>query len=213
MKTSSSEAVFVIQDRDTLKVIADPLRWQIMELLVLEPLTVKELGEKLGLSPSKLYYHVNTLEDHGLVKVAETRIVSGIIEKHYQAVSSKLDINPELLSFTELSGRENINTILLSTIDATRDDLLRSLQARAFEIDHGMPQRPRHVLINRVLSRIPDEHALEFKDRLTSLIKEFSAADQEGDAQPFALTVAYYPAFYYRELDLDQKSGEVEKHG
>lgn len=212
MKKSSYGTIFVIQDRDTLKMIADPLRWQIMELLVLDQLTIKELGEKLGLSPSKLYYHVNQLEEHGLVKVAETRIVSGIIEKRFQAVSSKLDINPELLSFSELSGRENINTILISTIDATRDDLLRSLQARAFEIDHGAPQQPRHVLINRVLSRIPEDRAIEFKDRLAALLEEFGAADQEGDLQPFALTIAYYPAFYYREMEKEQKSGEEETH-
>lgn len=213
MKKSSHGTIFVIQDRDTLKMIADPLRWQIMELLVLDQLTIKELGEKLGLSPSKLYYHVNQLEEHGLVKVAETRIVSGIIEKRFQAVSSKLDINPELLSFSELSGRENINTILISTIDATRDDLLRSLEARAFEIDHGAPQQPRHVLINRVLSRIPEDRAIEFKDRLAALLEEFGAVDQEGDLQPFALTIAYYPAFYYREMENEQKSGEEETHG
>ena len=68
----------VIDNLETLKVLADQLRKRIMEQFD-EPSTVKEVARKLGTSPSKLYYHVNLLEEHGLLKVTDTRIVSGII--------------------------------------------------------------------------------------------------------------------------------------
>jgi len=199
-KKSVNSSLFVIDNLETLKVIADPLRWQILELLVLNAMTVKELGEKLGLAPSKLYYHISQLEEHGLVSIAETRIVSGIIEKRYQATAEAIDIDPALLSFSTDAGRDNIHTVLLATIDATREDLLRSLQARAFELEQGAAQQPRHVLVNRALSRIPEEQAEAFKHRLKELIQEFSAADAEDADQAFALTIAYYPAFYYRDI-------------
>jgi DNA-binding transcriptional ArsR family regulator len=210
MKSIKNTTPFMIKDLDTLKVIADPLRFQLLELLALEPMTVKQLAEKLGLAPSKLYYHVNMLEDYGLIEVADTRIVSGIIEKHYSVISDSVDILPELLSFTSQAGRENINTLLISTIDATREDLLRSLQARAFELDQGASEQTRHVMINRTLSRLPEEQAEEFIHKLKNLMDEFDSADSSGDNQAFALTIAYYPTFYYKELDA---SVEDEQHG
>ena len=57
MGTVKREGVFVINDLETLKVVADPVRNQIMEVLEKKPQNVKEVAEKLGLAPSKLYYH------------------------------------------------------------------------------------------------------------------------------------------------------------
>ena len=55
--------ILILSDLDAVKAIADPLRNQIIEVLSPEPLTVNQIGEKLGLAPSKLYYHVNMLEN------------------------------------------------------------------------------------------------------------------------------------------------------
>jgi DNA-binding transcriptional ArsR family regulator len=200
VKTFTDQTSFIIKDLETLKVIADPLRFQVLDLLVIEPLTVKQLAEKLGLAPSKLYYHVNMLEEHGLIQVADTRVVSGIIEKTYRASSPGIDIDPSLLTFTTTTGRENVNALLVSTIDATREDLLRSLQARAFALDQGAAEQPRQIVINRALSRLSEERAQEFAKRLHDLLDEFGELDEvDSDHQKFALTVAYYPAFYYAE--------------
>lgn len=199
-----SKGIFRINDLETLKVIADPLRYQVMETLAHQPLTVKQVAEKLGLAASKLYYHVNLMEKHGLIRVVDTRIVSGIIEKRYQATTPNLDIDPALLSFTTETGKENINTLVVTAIDATREDILRSLQARAFELEQGAQAHPRQTILNRSLSRMPDARAEEFHERLKALVEEFDAADEHAsseDLQAYALTVAFYPSFYFREIE------------
>lgn len=202
-KGATHDRIFVIDNLETLKVIADPLRLQILELLIMKPQTVKDLGEKLGLTANKLYYHVNQLEAHGLVQVVETRQIANMIEKTYGATTEELDIDPDLLSFASPSGRENINSMLLSTIDATREDLLRSLQARAFELEQGAPIQTREVLIQRTLSRLPEERASEFKWRLAELLNEFAQEDSAENDQAYALTIACYPTFYYPIQDSD----------
>ena len=52
---------YLIQDLEALRVIADPLRAQIINLLVTEPQTVRQVAEKLRVTPSKLYYHFSLL--------------------------------------------------------------------------------------------------------------------------------------------------------
>jgi DNA-binding transcriptional ArsR family regulator len=137
MKKHQITKTFLIQDLETLKVIADPLRSQILELLIHEALNVRQVAEKLGLSPSKLYYHVNLLEKHGLVEVVDTRVVANMIEKIYRATAPDVDIDPALLSFMTDSGKENINSLIAGIIDSTRADFLRSLEARAFDLERG----------------------------------------------------------------------------
>ena len=40
-----------------------------------------EYAGRLGLAPTRLYYHINLLEKHGLLVVDETRTVGNLIEK------------------------------------------------------------------------------------------------------------------------------------
>lgn len=198
-KENQEQLTHIIRELETLKVISDPLRWQMIELLTVKPQTVKQLAEKLGLAPSKLYYHINLIENYGLIQVVETRLVSGILEKHYQTIAPEFEIDPELLNFGTRAGRESINAILLSTLDATRDDLLRSLQARAFALDSGATPHPRTANVTRQISRIPEDKAAEFSKRLFTLMQEFEAADDEQGDQTYAMMVALYPTYYYLE--------------
>jgi len=206
MGHTKREGVFTIKDLETLKVVADPVRNQIMEVLEKKPQNVKEVADKLGLAPSKLYYHFNMLEKVGLIQVVETRQVANLIEKYYQSTSSFVDIDPNLLNFSTAEGKENLYTMVTSTIDTTREDLLRSLQARSLQIEQGIAGKLRAVTLSRYLSNMSDEKANEFHQRLAELLDEFIDNDtKDPDQQTFAMTLALYPSFYYRDLSNENK--------
>ncbi len=195
--------IFLIEDLETLRTFADPLRAQIYEILLQAPANVRQVGERLGLSPSRLYYHFNLMEKLGLIRVVETRMVANMVEKVYRSVAYKLDVANALLDFGSDSGQQAIHGLLTSGLEATRDDLLRSLQVRQMALEQGAQPKPRQMMVNRTTARIPDALADAFRDRLQSLIAEFEQADQaqdEGgeDLQDYALLVAFYPSFYFR---------------
>ncbi|HSM24871.1 MAG TPA: winged helix-turn-helix domain-containing protein [Anaerolineaceae bacterium] len=207
MGETKKEGVFVIRDLETLKVIADPVRNQILEVLEKKPQNVKEVAEKLGLAPSKLYYHFNMLEKVELIKVVETRQVANLIEKYYSSTAAFIDIDHNLLNFSTTEGKENIFTMVTSTVDTTREDLLRSLHARSFQLERGAMGKPRSMMVTRYVSNLSDETADEFHKRLDALLAEFIEADtKDADQQAYALTIALYPSFYFR--DVDQKENE-----
>ncbi len=198
-KDKQEKKRFHIGDLETLRAIADPLRVQIMELLEGQSLTVKQVAEKLGLAPSKLYYHFGALEKLNMIEVAETRMVANMLEKTYRSAADILDVDPALFKFNKDGDNEPINILLSSTIDATREDLLRSMQARQFQLDQGADETPRRVIVNRVVSSVSEKRIEEFQERLLKLIQEFEAEDKTSKLadQPYALTVAFYPSFYF----------------
>ncbi len=199
MKKTQDKKRYHVSDLETLRAIADPLRVQILELMEGQSLTVKQVAEKLGLAPSKLYYHFGALEKLGLIEVAETRMVANMLEKKFRSNADLLDVDPALFNFSKVGDNEPINILLASTIDATRDDLLRSLQARQFQLEQGADEQPRRLIINRVVSRVPEQRIDEFQERLMKLLQEFEAEDQTSKSsdQPYALTLAFYPSFYF----------------
>jgi DNA-binding transcriptional ArsR family regulator len=94
MEQSSVEveppAVRNVNEVEVLKALADPTRLAIISALMksggdLPIMSVKELAAELGEPQTKLYRHVRQLEAVGLIRVASTRVVSGILEQRYQA--------------------------------------------------------------------------------------------------------------------------------
>lgn len=195
---------YTVRDIDVLKVITDPLRLQVIDILSHEPLSPKQIAQKLGLATSKLYYHLTLLEQHGLIAVVETRTLANLIERVYRATFTYLEIDRSLLSFTTHAGQENIYDLVSSTLNVTRDDVLRSFQSRAFNLEQGTDQpHPRNAMINRNISRLSEAQHRAFFERLEALVTEFATADEASTSndQLYALQIAFYPSFYYPAED------------
>jgi len=73
----------VISDFELAKLMMDPKRSSILAAAA-EPVTVKQIADKLGEVPSRLYYHVKKLEDANLLRVVETKQQGNLIERYYQ---------------------------------------------------------------------------------------------------------------------------------
>lgn len=201
MEQFQPKDVLVIEDLDALKVIADPLRTQIIEILTHQQATVKQVADKLGLAPSKLYYHVNMLENAGFIVVVETRMVANMQEKYYRTVAHSFELDETLLTFHTDTGRDSVHTILNNVFDTTKDDIQRSLQARLFALDQGDSENQRRFMLTRQTGYISEERADEFMERLQMLLKEFvqDTVDNKTaeSAQNYAFTIAFYPSIYY----------------
>jgi DNA-binding transcriptional ArsR family regulator len=209
MKKNKEKTPFQIKDLETLRAVSDPLRVQIVELLIAGNLTVKQVAEKLGLAPSKLYYHFATLEKLGLIEVAETHMVANMVEKTYQSSADVLSVDPALFQFSREGENEPFNMAINSVIDATREDIIRSLQARQFQLEQGAQEQPRRFIINRIVSRVPEARVGEFQERLVTLLQEFESENDTSargaKLQPYALTVAFYPSFYFEAPKKEKK--------
>jgi len=69
-------------------VLGHDVRIDLVELMGLTPdvnWTTKDLAEHVVMNQTNLYHHVHLLEESGLIVVAATRRVNGIIEKQYCA--------------------------------------------------------------------------------------------------------------------------------
>lgn len=168
---------FVIEDLETLKVLADPLRLRLCELME-KPTTVKHVAEKLDLLPTKLYYHINLLEKHGLIVLVDTRIVSGIIEKHYQIAAKTVKVARHLLSTGEDSESGGLNLTLTTMLDTTREELIESVQSGMVELAED-GERHKSLSIQMGVVNLTDEQATDFYKEVESLFERYRQLSSE----------------------------------
>jgi DNA-binding transcriptional ArsR family regulator len=197
------DAEFIIRDLDTLKSITHPLRLQLLKTIK-EPRTVKEISAVLEIPPTKLYYHINQLEKFGIIRVVDTNIVSGIIEKTYQVTARSYKVDENLLLDQDMDD-EALDKLLSAILDTTKVEIKNSF--RAGLVEWGQREKPNKGGMARAHLHFTEEEAVEFYGKLESLIKEYSEAGEKNidnpDIPAYGLTIAFYPVAKPSTTDLD----------
>jgi len=177
-----------IDSVEELRALADPVRLAILSALdtrvpdgELPVMSVKELAQRLGEPQTKLYRHVKQLEAAGLIEVAATRMVSGILEQRYRARQRDLRLSAALYrqhaDETEAAVRSAFDAFLTRVFERTR--------TQGWSPDE--PDEPVMVVSD---DRVSLEAAERIRARLMEVKREIAEAEA-GDV-PINVAIGFY---------------------
>ena len=176
---------------EQMKVLADPRRIRILELLCDEERTTKQVAEILGEPPTRLYHHVAALARVGLIRLARTRQSRGALEKYYVAVAKAISADPKL--FTSRRGpraAEAAGTLATRVLDLTAEDL-RAVLAHGENLES---LQERGILSYLEVRGTPREIEA-IRSKLSKLIE--SCTSRGGESRrtrtAYRLTIAFFP--------------------
>ncbi|MCL0069181.1 helix-turn-helix domain-containing protein [Dehalococcoidia bacterium] len=196
--------VYLIKDLEQLQALADPLHLRLLELLSQKAMTVTQVANLLDEKPNRLYYHINKLEEVGLVRLVETRPYRGILEKYYQAVAENFKIDESVIQLQ----KEKVGTLYdlaQGVFEATMADLRQTLRAKLQEESPESSVELKHH-IERTHIRLPREKVKEVYEKVMALGQELRDAQPHEGGEEYGLTVVFYPV-----VRPDQKSPQEEK--
>lgn len=181
----------LITDVEQLKAVSDPLRLQILEVMSGEARrawTAKQLAVELGTGQTKLYRHLALLEERGFVRVATTRVVSGIQEKRYQVTAHSFRVDRSLLTGADREGA--MSGALDAIFDKARGEILAGLRSGTINLDPKDPKRHRMGLwvSHARLSPAKVKRVMRLIERLA----EAGETDDDAGAE-YGLLVGFYP--------------------
>lgn len=204
------QQLFVIKDLETLKVITDPLRFQILEVLGEEPQTVKSVADKLGMTSNRLYYHFNMLESAGLIKVVRTQTINNIIEKFYWTTAKEIMVDQDIVNANPEAIVEDINRVIVAALDTTKEDIIRSLNTLDFTAKKGDGEKSNDISVFRVKKRIADEDYEKISQAFKNLLDEFQnlpeAKSSDPDARQYSIAYFLYPSSSYENDEKDEEN-------
>lgn len=138
-----------------LKAFTDPLRLRVLTILMQGPATNQQIADLLDEPHAKVLHHVRTLLDAEMIRLVETRVSGGNVEKYYRAVARLFGMRP-------VAGEEIVNVV------GTEFQVIQQEVTASFL---AWPEQKLQWESRRV--RLPQERVDEFHRRLIELVGEF----------------------------------------
>ena len=131
------DPTYTLQRPEQIKALAHPLRQQILELMIEAPITTKQVADRLGEKPTKLYHHVDTLERAGLIRLVKTKRKRGTVEKYYEAVAQRFVMDRDAVEVRSKTddGQGQLENIIASSLDETLHEIRQSMGAGLVRAD------------------------------------------------------------------------------
>jgi DNA-binding transcriptional ArsR family regulator len=169
------QPVLLVEAPEKIKAFTDPLRMRVLRILCERAATNQQIADTLNEPHAKVLYHVRFLLDAELIKLVDTQIKGGNVEKYYRAVARTFDIHP-----AEIDVERDV-ALATSALDTLRHELLASLNT--------YPQDDGHIWTRRAF--LSPERAREFLQRFEALLNEFwDPAAPPQHAQDIRMRVA-----------------------
>lgn len=180
--------VFELDDLELLGHVTHPMRGAILRRLK-EPRTVAQIAESMQVPVTRLYHHVNKLEQLGLIRIVATRQVAAVTERRYQANGRSFRVAKSLF---ETADDHDLAIALSSLFDVAKVGFQRTVESGRYrDLDH-LEDQSTVSLGDLALS--PERRA-ELVHRLTAVVGEFTSDRDldDPDAEHVTLFVAVYP--------------------
>lgn len=189
-----------------LKALADPLRLRVLEAFVRQAATTKQVADLLGEHATKLYHHVQILEEAGMLRLVRTRKNRGTVEKYYRAVAEDFTVDRKLLEVTRGPRRATggYAAVFLSALEATLSEARRGIAAGLVKsVGEG-----RNALVYRQHFSGSEEAVRALVERVREWIAQCQATESGPGEVQYGLTIAFYPV---RKQPADRPAGRGSK--
>jgi DNA-binding transcriptional ArsR family regulator len=179
-----------ITDFRQVRALADPLRIRMLQLFAQEPLTTKQVADRLGEKPTRLYNHARALEQAGLIRLVRTRQNRGTTERYLEAVGSRFEVDARLFALERPRGAGK------AAAYATASAVLRAA-AGQLERATSEPDGPEPIVGQVSLCLTPKEYE-RLRARVLGWVKQVQRVRRPGPAGPrrrdALLTISLLPA-------------------
>ncbi|GAB0169230.1 winged helix-turn-helix domain-containing protein [Lysinibacillus sp. CTST325] len=128
------EKTQIVHTREQLKAISDPLRVQLLVLLIEKEYTGQQLSEVLEIPRSKVHYHLKALEKVNFIQLIREEVKGGTVQKFYRAVALSFLPGIELFPYADEISQAN-RMALIKTIDRVKERVFNAPSKAFFEDD------------------------------------------------------------------------------
>jgi DNA-binding transcriptional ArsR family regulator len=181
---------------EILKALAAPTRLRIMYALEVgdtkpRVMSVKELAEELGEPQTRLYRHVKVLESAGLIEVAATRMVSGILEQRYRSTGRDLVLGPGFALAAPDAAEAAVNTMVRMFSQKFFAAYREGRLPEGPEGDIPAEEAYRRPQVMVLTGRISADRATSIRNKLQEIDDELSQSDDPAGV-PVNILIGFY---------------------
>lgn len=186
-------STFWVKKMDQAALLADAFKLGILEQFADEPRTVKQVAERLDMKQTRLYRHVDALFQAGLLKLVKEQPKRGTIERYFQTVATRFEIDSSLFA----TG----NTKLNEAVDIVRG-IMRDTEQEVMSVfdnagaDHLLSREDTAPIVMRISVQGTASQMASLQKKLNDWIQECeqtNAENSDEEKRSFRGLVMFYP--------------------
>jgi DNA-binding transcriptional ArsR family regulator len=170
----------------------DPVRSRLLAELAVEPSSAAGVAARIGLPRQKVNYHLNVLEAHGLVELAEVRARGGIKERVLRATAACYVVSPAAIGEEGTRPEHVGDRLSAGYLTTLAGRTVHEVDALARAAEASGRRLPTFTIDTEVGFRSPADRAA-FADGLTAAVLELASRYHHDDGQVYRVIVAAHP--------------------
>lgn len=171
------QETLVLDTEERIKAFTHPYRLRLLSVLreARRPMTATEAARLIGDGPGKVHYHMRLLEAAGLVVVARTETVNGIVARYYEPTARHYSVAEAARG--SVGGDRSRDEVARMISRSFRDGLKAFLGGALRDVPDGPKAGEGAFLIDRSFT-CSDGRWLAFRDAVEALMEELSEAGE-----------------------------------
>jgi len=182
----------VIDDPRAAAAALDPVRARLLAELAVAPASAGGVAARIGLARQKINYHLNVLEAHGLVELAELRTRGGIHERVLRATAASYVVSPVAVDARGARPEHVADRLSAQYLTALAARLVQEVGALDRQAEAAGRRLPTFTLDTEIGFRSAEDRGA-FAEELTAAVLELAARYHHDDGRPHRIVVASHP--------------------
>jgi DNA-binding transcriptional ArsR family regulator len=183
----------VIEDPAAATVALEPTRSRLLSELA-EPASAATLASRVGLTRQKVNYHLNALEAHGLVQLAQERKWGGLTERLLVATAASYVVSPGALGPVAIDPDREVDRLSASYLIALGARIVREVGDLVRRANATGKRLATLAVDTEVRFRSPADRAAftsELTEAIATLVSKYHDASTPGGRAHRLVLVAH----------------------
>jgi DNA-binding transcriptional ArsR family regulator len=183
----------VIDDPAAATVALEPMRSRLLSELA-APASAATLATRVGMARQKVTYHLNALEAHGLVRLAEKRKWGGLTERLLVATAASYVVSPGALGPIAVDPDREVDRLSASYLIALGARVVREVADLVHRAKAAGKRLATLAVDTEVRFRSPTDRAAfsaELAEAITKLVSKYHDASAPGGRAHRLVVVAH----------------------
>jgi len=183
----------VIDDPAAATVALEPMRSRLLSELA-APASAATLAARVGLARQKVNYHLNALEAHGLVRLAEKRKWGGLTERLLVATAASYVVSPSALGPIAVDPNREVDRLAASYLIALGARIVREVADLVRRANESRKRLATLAVDTEVRFRSPTDRAAfsrELAEAIAKLVSKYHDESAPGGRAHRLVVVAH----------------------
>lgn len=174
----------VLSGKRELDIYMNPQRQNLIRCMQIsgEPMTPKQISDRLGISPSSVQHHIRQLMELGLVDLSHTEQIHGITARYYRILPKNIQIGSYNADEHQTQRRAILQAEITHVFSGLVDYYASDPEIKLGVVQHG-------DMLSGITHLRPDE-ALKLYAMIRAFLEEHEEGKAGTDAWEYAL-IAY----------------------